>query len=257
MNGHGKQEKFEEFLDRIDEQFEGRKEQEVYMIIGGAVALIIFLFGYFVFPAVMDYKDQNYKRFTKYTNEVSQLRKDIREIKGKIAEVKRKIAQDKKEKVVLERTLNKVEELTSALSPLQFNIEKWIEFLSYIADTTKTTGLKFARLSNVIYAVNQEKKEPKGEESKIKKEIKKLRKKMKKNIKKVKIAVEDATGARFQQKFLVPRMDLNLTGGGPYKNVVDFIYNLEKRVDLVRVKGFSMDQNKTFQIQLEVYGFKK
>jgi cell division protein FtsB len=257
MNGHGKQEKFEEFLDRIDEQFEGRKEQEVYMIIGGAVALIIFLFGYFVFPAVGDYKEENFNRYTKLTQDVQKLERDIREIKRKIVEVKRKIEQDKKEKVVLEKTLNRIEELTTSLSPLQFNIQKWIEFLSYIADTTKTTGLKFARLSNVIYAVTPEKKGKKGEKSKINKEISKLRKKMKKNIKKVKIAVEDATGARFSQKFLVPRMDLNLTGGGPYKNVVDFIYNLEKRVDLVRVKGFSMDQNKTFQIQLEVYGFKK
>jgi hypothetical protein len=255
----GRNKEWEEFLDKLDSYFEGRKKEEVWGVIGGIVAGIIFFYGYFLYPMVIDYKDQNIKRYEKLTGEVRDIEKNITSIKQEIAATQRKIKIKKQVEWVLRTQRGHVKGLADQLEPLQFTIEKWVEYLNFIADTTQATGLKFERLTNVIYLPPPEKNqsEEEGKLAKLKKKAKKLAKKARKIAKKAEVAVKKATVGLSGNEFLFKRMDLNLTGSGPYKNVVDFVYNLEKRKDLVKVKGFSMDTNKTFHIQVEVYGFRR
>jgi hypothetical protein len=230
------------------------------MIIGGAVFLVMFLFFYFLYPMAFDYQSQNKKTFYKLEKEIEKLEQNIKQLKFEIAQTSRKIKVEEKKRSVLAKQFKEVDQVVSQLDAIQFNLQKWVQLLNFIADTTNITGLKFTKLQNTIYVTTKAKpKEAKGGiEAKLAKIRKKLKKKIKKKIKKVEVkVVKKLNGELPISHFLVKRLEMNITGSGPYKNLVDFVYNFEKLPDLVKVKEFSMDMNRTFTVGVEVYGFKK
>jgi|GEM_PF-2601139 len=256
------QQQWEEFLNQIDASFSQYDTNRIYMIIGGSVVGLIILFAYFLYPMAIDYLTQNKNSLEKLKGDVVKLNQDIKQLNRDIIVTSRKIKQEQKNYSKLVKQLKEVDQAVSQLNRLQFDLErlkKWLQLTQFIADATSATGLKFTSFYNIVYLPPKKKKEDskglKGKLAKIKKQVEKKAKKVAKN---AKVKMEKTLEGKISpNNFLKKRLEMNLTGAGPYKNVVDFLHYLETQPALVQIKGFSMDKNRTFTIQVEVYGFEK
>jgi len=134
-----------------------------------------------------------------------------------------------------------MENLVNSLVFLKFDLKDWAAFYNNLPNLAKNTSLTLIEVSN--YIMDNQLKDPKKSLKTTK--TKKKTKKKKKVIPKKEIIKK--------QSLLVKEIEMNIEASGDFVNMIRFIYLLENKREMVKIKSIHID-GKILQLLVEIYG---
>jgi chromosome segregation ATPase len=242
----------DKMLNQLDKILEQKNPDEVKAYFFLPILIFGFISYYFIYPITDQKLEEATQQYNTLSEQISSTETDNNSLKGQINKIKRDIKVVNKDIAGLVADLNRSTGWVSEIQNLQFDFIRWISFYNDIPNIAKENHLKIVSITNSLYEDLVKKKTQKRRNNKRKS-------KNNKNKKTTKAVVLPKVEPK---NVLVKELSSFLVVEGDFKDIVKFIYYLENRKSLLKVKKINivpLGINRRvlkLEITFDVYGVK-
>lgn len=139
------------FIEKIDNYFYSKEQKEILMTYLLVVVLIGFIFFYFLLPTAQKYSQKQHKEFLNNNSKLAIFKTTNKSLNIEIIKLKKSIKNLTLQKVALKKQKDFYEELANLLDFVEFNQQKWGNFVKNLVANATAQGLDVLGFENKVY----------------------------------------------------------------------------------------------------------